>query len=66
MNEATGRPLATVERAFQLARSGTCRTVADIRRVLLAERYDQVQAHLSGASIKRTLVALCRASAKPD
>ncbi len=52
-----------IERAYELARSGTCRSVEDIRRTLTQERYDSVQAHLSGMSIKRDLIALCRKAA---
>jgi hypothetical protein len=58
------RELSTVERAYELARSGDCSTVDDIRRVLTAERYPSVQAHLAGPSIRRALLALCKA-AKP-
>jgi hypothetical protein len=54
--------LSTVERAFELARSGSCRTLEDIRRVLTAERYPSVQAHLAGPSIRRALLALCKAA----
>jgi hypothetical protein len=63
MSDAAPRQLSTVERAYELARSGSCRTIEDIRRRLTAERYDSVQAHLSGASIKRDLIALCKAAA---
>lgn len=49
----------TIERAFALARSGTCASVADIRAALKRERYDQVEAHLSGQAITRQLRALC-------
>jgi hypothetical protein len=63
MSEEAQRQLSTVERAYQLARSGTCRSVEDIRRRLTAERYESVQAHLSGSSIKRDLIALCKAAA---
>lgn len=62
MSDAPHRQLSTVERAYQLARSGTCRSVEDIRRQLTSERYESVQAHLSGASIKRDLLALCKAA----
>jgi hypothetical protein len=54
--------LSTVERAYELARSGSCGTVEDIRRVLTAERYPSVQAHLAGPTIRRALLALCRAT----
>ena len=49
----------TLERAFALARSGTCATVNEIRQQLRAERFDQVDAHLSGSSIARQLRELC-------
>lgn len=50
-------PLSTVERAFQLARSGNCKSVRDIRTALAAERYDAVGSHLDGPLIKRQLRA---------
>ncbi|QPQ54239.1 hypothetical protein IC614_07655 [Allosphingosinicella flava] len=49
----------TLERAFALARSGECASVADIRARLKQERHDQVEAHLAGAAINRQLRALC-------
>ena len=57
----------TLERAFALARSGTCLSVQDIRLKLKQERFDTVEAHLSGHAITRQLRALCdeaRAAAK--
>lgn len=50
---------STLERAFELARSGDCRIVDDIRRKLKSERFSQVDEHLSGPSIKRQLHKLC-------
>jgi hypothetical protein len=50
---------STLERAFVLARSGTCASVGDIRLTLKRERFDQVEAHLAGHSINRQLRALC-------
>jgi len=47
----------TVERAFELARGGGCRSVDDIRRTLVAERHDSVLSHLSGPSLLRQLRA---------
>jgi hypothetical protein len=49
----------TIERAFTLARSGTCASVAEIRSRLKSERFDQVEAHLAGPSLNRQLRALC-------
>ncbi len=52
-------PLSTLERAFELARSGECSSTADIRARLKQERFDSVEAHLQGSSINRQLRALC-------
>ena len=49
------RRASIVERAFELARSGTCRSVTDVRMKLKAERYDFVDNHLAGKSIVRQL-----------
>jgi len=49
----------TLERAFALARSGTCLSVQDIRLKLKQERFDNIEAHLAGHSIGRQLRALC-------
>lgn len=46
---------STIERAFQLARSGACHSVADIRAQLTAEGHDGVHGHLNGSSIQRQL-----------
>jgi hypothetical protein len=51
--------LSTIERAFALARSGTCANLHEIRLKLRAERYDQVDAHLAGSAISRQLRELC-------
>lgn len=45
----------TVERAFELARGGGCRSVDDIRRTLVAEHYDSVLLHLRAPSLVRQL-----------
>ena len=42
-----------IERAFQLARAST--NIEEIRRALRREGYSNVDAHLSGASIKADL-----------
>lgn len=47
--------IGTIERAFQLARSGACHSVADIRAQLGAEGRDGVHGHLNGASIQKQL-----------
>jgi hypothetical protein len=55
----------TLERAFALARSGACASVNDIRVMLKRERFDQVEAHLAGASIARQLRGLCDQARRP-
>jgi hypothetical protein len=49
----------TVERAFQLARTGSYRTIEDIGRQLKQEQKEAVDAHLAGASIRRDLRQIC-------
>ena len=46
---------STLERAFLLADSGSCRSVADIRVQLKKEQQDSVDAHLAGSLIQRQL-----------
>lgn len=50
----------TVERAFELARNSECRTVADIRRMLTAEDYPHITAHLTGPLLRKQLMAIMR------
>lgn len=51
-----------VERAFELARSGRYLNVQEIIRRLKQEKYDNVEAHLSGTGFRRELQALIRAT----
>ena len=50
--------LTALERAFELARSGTCSTVSDIVRRLKQEGYSVTQ--VEGRSLKRQLEGLIR------
>ena len=52
------RDVGTVERAFELAKSGTCHDIADIRRQLEKEGYSGVPQHLSGLLIRKQLATL--------
>ncbi len=52
----------TIERAFELARSGTCRSLEDVRRKLKAEGYLAIPEHLGGSAIKKQLAALIKAA----
>ncbi len=51
-------PLTTLERALELARSGKCRSVNDVRQTLRREGYDAVHQHLNGSVINRQLIDL--------
>ena len=52
----------TIERAFELARSGECSSVNDLRQRLRREGYDAVHLHLHGSSINRQLIELMHAA----
>lgn len=54
------RPPGTVERAYELARNGSCANVEEIRAQLTRERYSSVDAHLSGQATSRHIIELCR------
>jgi hypothetical protein len=47
-----------IERAFELASSGECATVLEIKGRLRRERFESIDAHLSGLGIRRRLKAL--------
>jgi hypothetical protein len=55
---STGKP-TTIERAFELARTGKFHSVEEIRKRLLKEHHDQVDSHLSGPMIRRQLRRAC-------
>jgi tRNA G26 N,N-dimethylase Trm1 len=59
------RRQSTVERAFELARDGQCRSVDDVRRKLAKEGYESVDAHLMSAAIKTQLKAAIAAANVP-
>lgn len=60
------RRAGTVERAFELARSGECCTVAEIEKRLSAEFHESVYEHLSGLFIRGQLrEAIAAAGAAP-
>jgi hypothetical protein len=56
--------LSPLERAFELARSGECRTVDDIRKRLSREGYSTTQIY--GPALLAQLRALIDAHGKPD
>ena len=47
--------IGTIERAFQLARTGACHSVVEIRHRLHTEGYEGVHGHLNGSTIQRQL-----------
>ena len=49
----------TLERAYELARSGQCRTVGDIKSRLQQEGHERVQDRLYGGSLTSALRKLC-------
>ncbi|TPG17601.1 hypothetical protein EAH79_05555 [Sphingomonas koreensis] len=58
-DEPAHRP-GTIERAYELARSGAYPTIDAIRAQLMREHHGSVQQHLSGPTIRRALLRLCR------
>jgi hypothetical protein len=55
--------ITVLERAFQLANSGRCSSVDDIRHQLKSEGYSTE--HLDGKDLKRQLRALIRSAQMP-
>ena len=51
-----------IERAFQIARSGTCPTVRDVRAHLRMEGYTLVDDFITGRTLVATLKRLCETS----
>lgn len=49
----------TLERAYELARSGECRTVSDVKARLQQEGHERVQDRLYGGSLTSALRKLC-------
>ncbi len=60
----TFRP-TTLERAYQLAREGRCRTVGDIKIQLKLEGYERIRESLYGGTLNAALRELCRAHYAP-
>jgi len=53
---------SVLERAFEIARSGTCQGLSALRRQLRAEGYDHIESHLSGLGLRRQLTDLIEAA----
>lgn len=50
----------TLERAYELAREGRCRTVGDIKLALSSEGFDRIQDSLYGPTLSADLRKLCQ------
>lgn len=50
---------SAIDRAFELARSGQCRSVSEIIRRLPPQDRDAVEAHLTEPAARRELILLC-------
>ncbi|HMJ94054.1 MAG TPA: hypothetical protein VK472_08145 [Allosphingosinicella sp.] len=55
LEAAPRKGCGTVERAFQIARSGSCGGMSELVQMLKGERFEAVDEHLSGQSIRRDL-----------
>lgn len=55
----THRP-TTLERAYELAREGRCRTVGDIKQALATEGFERIQDSLYGPTLSAALRKLCQ------
>ncbi len=53
------RRLTILERAFELARSGACRSDEEIAKKLKQEQYEAVDTHLGGSSLRKELRKIC-------
>lgn len=60
----TYRP-TTIERAYQLAESGECRTVSEVKQRLSAEGYDRINDQLYGSTVTAALRDRCQKAWKP-
>jgi hypothetical protein len=55
-------PPTTLERAYELARSGECSSISEIIKRLVEDGYPNVRARLDGPAIKKDLRRLCQAA----
>ncbi|HEX8215064.1 MAG TPA: hypothetical protein VF582_06280 [Allosphingosinicella sp.] len=57
--------LSTVERAFELARSGECANIQELQRRLKREGFGLAMAHLASPSLRKQLVTLIKEAVPP-
>jgi hypothetical protein len=55
LSTALPRRSGTVERAFEIVRSGGCQGMSELVQMLKAEKHESVEEHLGGQSIRRDL-----------
>lgn len=55
--------MSTVQRAYELAASGECADLKEVKARLSAEKHVNVTGHLHGRSITADLARLCREAA---
>ena len=60
----SGARVPTVERAYQLAKSGECNGIGQIRERLRAEGYGRADSQISGQTFRSQLKKLCDAAQK--
>jgi len=53
--------MTILERTFELAEAGDCRTISELEKRLKREGYTAVDAHLGGAGIRKQLRSLLAA-----
>ena len=53
---------STIERAFAIAKGGTCRNMAELRIALKRERCERVEEHLAGKSLSAQLQRLMKSA----
>ncbi len=50
--------LSTIERAIEIAKAGSARSIPDIRRQLRSEGFSMVEANTTGSAVQKQLRAL--------
>jgi hypothetical protein len=59
-------PTHVIERAYQLADSGECNNLTEIRTRLRREGYRHASGYLDGVAIRKALTERCKAARKPQ
>jgi hypothetical protein len=59
-------PNGPIARAIEVARSGPCRSISEIRRQLEREGYIGAADHLAGPTLRKQLIGLIKARLGPE